>query len=103
METVVSKENQQIKVQNKMPGQNRKGPEGQGPKTGRGQGLCSSPEQSETNENQGQELLGRGRGRAGRRAGGMGRQGGRGFGGGSRGRGQGFGQGNAQQSSNSPE
>lgn len=46
-----------------MPGLNRKGPEGEGPMTGRGLGRCRRSEDSEQALGADQEMTGRGRGR----------------------------------------
>lgn len=46
-----------------MPGLNRKGPEGEGPMTGRGQGRCRKPENTDENYGESREMTGRGRGR----------------------------------------
>ncbi len=77
-----------------MPGEDRTGPQGQGPKTGRGLGRCNSkddeqktPDESGRGQGQG---LGRGQGGPGR---GQGRGGGSGGAGRGRGRGRGAGRG----------
>ena len=61
-----------------MPGMNRKGPEGMGPKTGRGLGRCNGEERAERQACENEMRPGRGR---------------RGFGGGGRGNGAGMGRG----------
>lgn len=70
-----------------MPGFDRTGPEGQGPRTGRQMGKCVKPdEENSTDDNQSGRGLGRGMGRGVGRAGGRahrmrwGRGGGRGMG-----------------------
>jgi uncharacterized protein len=47
--------------ENEMPDNDRTGPQGQGPRTGRGQGRCGGPVENTTNEQPGRGL-GRGRG-----------------------------------------
>lgn len=83
-----------------MPGLDRKGPKSEGPRTGRGRGLCGKPENEKNiDENdlgvgRGGEPRGGGRGRCfGGRGGGRGGGGGQGRGGSGRGGGQGRGAG----------
>ena len=63
-----------------MPGFNRKGPEGDGPMTGRGLGKCRKPENISQPDSEDQEVAGRGRGRRFRFRGESGRGRGRGAG-----------------------
>jgi hypothetical protein len=67
-----------------MPGLNRKGPEGDGPRTGRGLGKCGKPQTADRDFSEDTETRGRGRGRRLRL---------RGEGGSGRGRGEGRGAG----------
>jgi len=79
-----------------MPGLDRKGPEGKGPRTGRGLGRCNDKQNINVNEEQ-EEFPGRGmaysRGFGGGRGGGRGRGMGRGPG-----RGRGFGRASQEES-----
>ncbi len=63
-----------------MPGFDRKGPEGNGPMTGRGLGRCKDPETKNDDFNDDNEMRGRGWGRRFGFRGGFGRGRGRGTG-----------------------